>query len=143
MTNIRRTGECFCGAVKYKIEGPVFGARSCHCSRCRKAFSAQASSYALIEPGSLTWTQGEEELATFPAEGPIAKKFCKTCASTLCGVMDGEIHGIALGCLNDDAGIEIEAHIFAGSKACWEVLPEGVPIYDTFPPEWVKEPGDT
>jgi len=43
-------GECFCGAVKYKIEGKLRDARSCHCSRCRKAFNAQASACALVNP---------------------------------------------------------------------------------------------
>jgi len=44
------TDECFCGEIKYQINGLLLDARSCHCSRCRKAFSAQASAYALVEP---------------------------------------------------------------------------------------------
>lgn len=43
------TGECFCGAIRYQ-NGTLRDARPCHCSRCRKAFSAQASAYALVEP---------------------------------------------------------------------------------------------
>lgn len=130
-----RTGECFCGGVKYQIEGNVFAARSCHCSRCRKAFSAQASSYVLIEPGALTWLKGQELLVTYPPDGAHGKQFCKTCGSMLCGVVDGEIHGVALGCLNDDDGIEIKAHIFTGSKAAWEVIPDNVAAYEAYPPD--------
>ena len=44
------TGECFCGEIKYRVNGVLRDARSCHCSRCRKAFSSQASAYALVEP---------------------------------------------------------------------------------------------
>jgi len=29
---------------------------------CRKAFSAQASAYALLEPGQLSWVSGENLL---------------------------------------------------------------------------------
>lgn len=47
------TGECFCGNVKYQVNGALHDARSCHCSRCRKAFSAPASAYALVEPGEV------------------------------------------------------------------------------------------
>ena len=47
-TPVPITGECFCGKVKYQIDGRLRDARSCHCSRCRKAFSAQASAYALV-----------------------------------------------------------------------------------------------
>jgi len=133
---VKRTGQCFCGGVKYEISGRIYGARSCHCSRCRKAFGAQASSYALIEPDALVWIQGQDLLTTYPAGGALAKQFCRICGSTLCGVVDGKIHGITLGCLDEDQGIQIEAHIFVGSKAAWEVMPDSVPQFDAFPPDW-------
>ena len=38
------TGECFCGEVRYQVTGKLHDARSCHCSRCRKAFSLQFNS---------------------------------------------------------------------------------------------------
>jgi hypothetical protein len=47
----------------------------------------------------------------------------------LCGIYQDEIHGITLGCLNDDPKIEIGRHIFVGSKASWELIPEDVPQY--------------
>lgn len=128
-----RRGGCFCGAVQYELNGEVFGARSCHCSRCRKAFSAQANSYAVITPGSLKWLSGEDNLKKYPEEGHEGRLFCSICGSSLCGVVEGEIHGITLGCLDDDQDIEIKAHIFVGSKASWEVMPENVPQYDQFP----------
>ena len=134
---MKLTGECFCGGVKYEVDGGLHGARSCHCSRCRKAFSAQASAYALIEPGSLSWLQGEELLTTFTGQSGAGKQFCGRCGSTLCGVVDGKVHGVTLGCLNEDPGIEIETHIFVGSKAAWERIPEGVVQHDAFPPEWL------
>ncbi len=37
---------------------------------------------------------------------------------------------MTLGCLNDDPEIEIARHIFVGSKAAWEVIPEGVTTFD-------------
>jgi len=43
------SGECFCGQVAYEISGRLRDARSCHCSRWRKAFSGPASAYALVE----------------------------------------------------------------------------------------------
>ncbi len=46
--------------------------------------------------------------------------FCSKCGSTLCGIHDGTVHGLTLGCLDDDPGVEIEMHIFVGSKAPWD-----------------------
>ncbi|WP_147171235.1 GFA family protein [Pseudomonas sp. SJZ079] len=129
------TGECFCGSVAYEIAGTVRDARSCHCSKCRKAFSSQASSYALVEPDQFTWTRGQELLTTFSSGSGFGLQFCSKCGSTLCGVFNGQIHGITLGCLNDDPGIEIGRHIFVGSKASWEVIPDSVVQYAENSPE--------
>lgn len=29
-------GECYCGAVRYRVDGALVLASACHCSRCRK-----------------------------------------------------------------------------------------------------------
>ena len=127
------TGECFCGAIQYRVNGKLRDARSCHCSRCRKAFSSQASSYAEVEPSEFEWTAGEELLQTYAGAEGFGLSFCGVCGSTLCGNYQGAIHGLALGCLNEDPDIEIGMHIFVGSKASWEVLPDGITIYDEGP----------
>ena len=130
------SGECFCGAVRYEVSGPLRNARSCHCSRCRKAFSSQASAYAEVDPAEFTWLSGEELLTAYTGVHGEGLMFCSRCGSTLCGVMNGQVHGVTLGCVNGDPGVEIERHIFVGSKAAWEVLPEGVTIFEEGPPEW-------
>lgn len=120
------TGECFCGEIKYSIQGKLRDARSCHCSRCRKAFSAQASAYALVEPQEFEWLAGESLLTTCSSKYGFGLQFCSQCGSTLCGTLNGLIHGVTLGCLNGEPEIEIGQHIYVGSKASWEVIPEGV-----------------
>ncbi len=120
------TGECFCGQVKYRITGALKDARSCHCSRCRKAFSSQASAYALVEPQDFQWLSGESLLTSYVSQHDFGLQFCSICGSTLCGIFRGEVHGITLGCLNEDPDIEIGRHIYVGSKASWEKMPEGV-----------------
>lgn len=121
------TGECFCSAIRYEVSGKLRDARSCHCSRCRKAFSAQASAYAEVEPGTFRWTAGSEHLTSYiTGEHGFGMSFCSICGSTLCGTYRGQVHGVTLGCVNGDPQIEIGMHIFVGSKAAWEVIPDGI-----------------
>ena len=127
------TGECFCRAVTYRVAGKLRDARSCHCSRCRKAFSAQASAYALVDPTEFSWLTGENLLTSYIGEHGAGLRFCSKCGSTLCGIVDGNVHGITLGCVNGDPEIEIGQHIFVGSKATWEVMPEGVTTFEEGP----------
>lgn len=130
------TGECFCGAVRYEITGTLRDARSCHCSRCRKAFSSQASAYAVVDPEDFRWIAGEDRLTSYASQQDFGLCFCSTCGSTLCGTYRGQVHGVTLGCVNGDPGVTIGQHIFTDSKAPWEILPEGITAFPGAP-----EPG--
>lgn len=123
-------GECFCGQVSYQIDGRLRDATSCHCSRCRKAFSAQASAAALLEPSEFHWLSGEHLLTSYVSQQGYGLQFCSVCGSTLCTVYKGEVFQVTLGCVVGDPDIEIGRHIFVGSKATWEVMPEGVLQFD-------------
>ncbi|WP_221073711.1 GFA family protein [Agarivorans aestuarii] len=123
------TGECFCGAIKYQIEGELHDARSCHCSRCRKAFSAQASAYALVKSDEFSWLRGETLLTSYIGEQSFGLQFCSKCGSTLVGVYQEEVHGVTLGCINGDPNIKLSRHIYVDSKASWELIPDGVPQF--------------
>lgn len=117
-------GECFCGKIQYEISGQLKDARSCHCSRCRKTFSSQASAYALVEPDEFKWLDGESLLTDYVNEYGFGLQFCKNCGSTLTGIYQGVVNGVTLGCVDGDPKIEIGRHIYVGSKANWEVMPD-------------------
>jgi hypothetical protein len=133
--NVAITGECFCGEIKYQVDGKLRDAKSCHCSRCRKAFSSQASSSALVEPGDFKWVSGQGQLTLYVGGHGFGYQFCKVCGSTLCTVFNGEVYQLTLGCVNGDPEIEIGKHIYVGSKASWEVIPGGVVQYNEGAPE--------
>ena len=102
---------------------------------CRKAFSAQASAYAQVEPEEFLWLSGEKLLTSYESNNDAGLLFCSICGSTLCGTFDGKVHGVTLGCVEGEPEIELGMHIFVGSKASWEIIPEGVPQYESWPPK--------
>jgi hypothetical protein len=123
------TGSCFCSKVSYTLDGSLQSGRSCHCSRCRKAFSGASSAYAQLSADStLSWS-GREFLSTSADEG-LAIGFCGSCGSTLCGMWNGEVHGLTLGCVDGDPGVDIEEHIFVGSKAPWDHIGGDAPQFE-------------
>ena len=93
------TGECFCGEVKYELRGDLMDARSCHCSRCRKAFSGQASAMALVNPEDFRWIAGETRLQSYVGKHGFGLQFCSQCGSTISTVYQDKIYGVTLGCL--------------------------------------------
>ena len=127
-------GSCFCGAVRYKIDGKLHDARSCHCSMCRKAFSAQASAFAFLNPDEFSWISGEDLLTSYRSNAGAGLQFCSVCGSTLCGTFEDRVIGVTLGCVDGDPGVTLGMHIYVGSKASWETIPDGVPQYEEGPP---------
>lgn len=128
------TGGCFCGRVRYRIDAPLSAARACHCSRCRKAFSGAGSAYAEVAPGSFAWESGADNVTHFETAPGWGMAFCKSCGSTLCGEHDGAVHGVTLGSVDGDPGVQIAMHIFTGSKAPWDHIGGDAPQYAEFPP---------
>jgi hypothetical protein len=102
---------------------------------CRKAFSAQASAYARVAPEQFSWESGEHLLTTYESKSGAGLQFCSKCGSTLCGTYNGKVNGITLGCVDGDPGIKLGKHIFVDSKAAWEIIPEGIPQYEEWPPK--------
>lgn len=128
------TGGCSCGQIQYEITAPLKNARSCHCSKCRKTFSGAASAYAEVVQDKFIWVSGEEFLkkhSTMPGWG---LGFCKNCGSTLCGIQGEKVHGITLGSVDGDPRVQIQMHLFVGSKAPWDHIGGTAPQFDEFPP---------
>lgn len=131
MTTTRIQGGCFCGAIRYEILGELCNARSCHCSQCRKAFSGAGSAYAEISPESaFHWVSGLDTLKQYIAGDEWGMAFCSDCGSTLCGMYRGQVHGVTLGTVDGDPGVEIEQHIFVGSRAPWDHIGGDAPQFN-------------
>ena len=124
-------GGCFCGETRYEITGALCNARSCHCSQCRKAFSGAGSAYAELSPNALfSWTSGFENLKAYESVEGWGLMFCAKCGTTLCGIYQEEVRGVTLGSVDGDPCVEIEKHIFVGSKAPWDHIGGNAPQFD-------------
>ncbi len=61
---------------------------------------------------------------------------CDRCGSLLYSLVRGGTYvHVALGTLIDVPSVRPSAHIFVGSKAAWETIRDGLPQFDTFPPD--------
>ena len=122
-------GECFCGAIAYRVDGDLIEPRCCHCSRCRKAFGGTGSAYAEVVADEFTWVRGESAVRTYGDTERRALGFCAQCGSTLCAYVAGRVHGITLGTLNRTPPLTITRHVFVASKASWDVIGGSAPQF--------------
>lgn len=130
-------GSCLCGDVRLRLEGPASFCNTCHCSRCRKARGAAWATNLGYPVRALTFTAGEDALATYPVPDArfFTHTFCARCGSSL--PRADRARGIAIvpiGCLDDDPGLLPERHIQVGSKAPWADVPGDLPRFEEGPP---------
>jgi len=123
------SGSCFCGLISYAVSAPLENPRSCHCSRCRKAFGGAASAYAEVPADSFAWTSGREHSKRYGVNETWSLVFCSRCGSALAGMLGDDIHGITLGTVNGDPGVDIAMHIHVASKAPWDHIGGDAPQF--------------
>lgn len=126
------TGSCGCGAVRFEISEPLVGAAYCHCTRCQKRTGTAAQASAMIVPGSLTISAGEDRLRDWTPPGGLAKSFCGDCGSHLFGrdPDSGEVSVVRMAAIDGDPGVRPAAHQFVAYAATWEeVRDDGLPRF--------------
>ena len=118
------SGGCQCGAVRYRISGPLGHAGICHCRMCQKAFGSWGAALVSVDRGYLTWTRGQP--GEFRSSAIVARGFCRDCGTPLYMKEDGDPnYEIAIGSLDDpeaavpdhQVGVESLLSWFAGLSA--------------------------
>jgi hypothetical protein len=80
MTEIH-TGGCQCGAVRYRVEGPLGNAGFCHCRMCQKAFGNYFAALVGTRKSALHWNKGQPSF--FRSSEIVERGFCKDCGTPL------------------------------------------------------------
>ena len=118
-----RTGSCLCGAVRYRVEGPMRPVIACHCGQCRKTsgnFVAATSAPrdAVAVTGPVRW---------FRSSDAARRGFCGTCGGNLFWDGPGANLSIMAGTLDGATGLRLAGHIFCETKSDWLPLGDGLP----------------
>lgn len=120
------TGGCHCGAVRYRVDGPLRPVIACHCRQCRRQsghhYAATQAARADLE------IRGEAAITWYQASPEAHRGFCATCGSALFWVRgDGERMSILAGSLDDPTGLELIGHIFVADKGDYYAIADGLP----------------
>ena len=126
----RLTGGCFCGAVRFEIQGPERFACFCHCHSCQHAVGAPVVSWATYLRESFHVTAGE--LRTYSSSPGVTRGICATCGTSISYEhtdRPGEID-LTLNSLDDPSAPVLKAHIWTEDKASWFQIGDDLPVYE-------------
>ncbi|MBF9035409.1 GFA family protein [Rhodobacterales bacterium HKCCE2091] len=119
-------GSCLCGAVRYRVTGPLRPVIACHCTQCRKTsghhVAATSAPRGSVEiDGAVTWYASSET---------ARRGFCGVCGSNLFWDGPGSHLSIFAGTLDGDPGVRLAGHIFCADKGAYYEIEGDVPKAD-------------
>jgi hypothetical protein len=75
------TGQCLCGAVRYRCEPPLSPPELCHCTSCRRASGAHALGWIAVKAEGLYFIGARPRL--YGSSPGVERGFCGQCGTPL------------------------------------------------------------
>ena len=115
------SGRCLCGAVVFRVFGPLRQVVACHCGQCRK-WHGHYAAYSQAQHSDVVFVR-DEELRWFRSSEKASRGFCGKCGSALFWRPAGSGNlGIAAGVLDQPTGLTLVGHIFCGDRGDYYLL---------------------
>ncbi len=122
--NAAATGGCLCGAVRYRVAGPLRPVVACHCRECRRA----SGHYVAATAAARDAVSIEGEVAWFASSPAARRGFCRTCGANLFWERPGSGRiSIWAGSLDAARGLRLAGHIFVAEKGSYYDIEDGLP----------------
>ena len=122
-------GGCLCGAIRYRITGPIGWVAHCHCSMCRRASGAVALTWVTVAAARFAVTRGTP--ATYRSSENAERRFCPACGSQLTFWSDAHTDemDVSLGTLDHPEDLPADWHTWAKSRLSWLRLDDHLAAY--------------
>ncbi len=127
-SGMQHVGGCDCGAVRYRVDGPLRPVVNCHCGQCRRTHGHHAAyTNAAREHFQLTTQDG---LRWYRSSDFARRGFCGECGASLFWARDGAATiSISAGTLDGPTGLRTAAHIYVAEAGDYYEINDTVARY--------------
>lgn len=128
-------GGCYCGAVRYRIEGDAMTHALCHCTDCRRSAGAPMVSWTMYPSAAVRIVKGSTK--TYASSEHGRRQFCADCGTGLFYTNEQSLPGIIdvqSSTYDDPSIIPPEAHIQVAERISWMEKAHELPVFERFPP---------
>ena len=126
------SGQCLCGAVRYRGEAePQFQVK-CYCTDCRKTSAAGHAAMMGFAADAIRITGDLKEFrSTADSGAPIARAFCPTCGAGIYSRNDGMpgLLFLRASTLDDPNLFAPQMIVWAARAPVWDPVNPGVPAF--------------
>ena len=133
--DVKMTGGCMCGEVRYETSGDPFSVAHCHCHSCRKHNGAAVVTLAGYTADQVTFSG--QERSFYESSKGATRAFCNHCGTPLTWEGDGgeelgpilELH---LSTFDEPEKLIPTAHAFYPERISWFDIADDLPRYEGF-----------
>ena len=128
-------GGCFCGALRYRVEGAPSNSMVCHCRTCRRVAGAPAVGWVTFPLAQFRFVRGEPD--EFSSSPPVMRTFCRQCGTPLTYRRDSEPDtlDVTTATLDDPNAFPPTHHSWLSHDIPWLKFGDGLPGYPESKPQ--------
>ena len=133
---MRAKGGCYCGGIRYEVDGDLEGAIQCHCRECQYITGGNPNVIAVFSKKDFKYTKGE--VAIFSRKDlakPVHRHFCPNCGTGIGTLSPARPNSMILkvGTFDDQSFFNPQAAIFTCDKQHYHIIADGVVTYEKRP----------
>ena len=135
------TGQCLCGAVRFRVSAEPLTVYVCHCTDCQRRTGSAFALSMVVRRSSLEVTQGDPGAysALLPDGRTKSGRMCSGCGTRLWGEPANQaVVVVQPGTLEQPTRLKPIAHQWTRSAQPWIVFPADVVLFETQP----ADPGE-
>lgn len=130
-------GGCYCGALRYRVEGDPLFKGQCHCRECQYIAGGSVNVVMGVPADGFAYAKGEPKTFTrSDIENPVTREFCASCGTHILArspALPGALM-LKVGTLDDPSVYGTpQMAIFGCDKQPFHQFPEGVPAFEKGP----------
>lgn len=130
-------GGCYCGDVRYKVEGEPMFKGQCHCRECQYISGGAPNVVMAMPADGFAYTKtAPREFRRGDLESPVTREFCADCGTHIASRAPGMAGAVLLkvGTL-DDPGVfgSPQMAIFTVDSQAFHLIAEGVATFERTP----------
>ena len=129
------TGGCYCGQIRYEIEGDMAMKAQCFCRECQYITGGDSLLTFAVPEGNFSVTSGElKDFSRDDLENAVTRQFCANCGTHIASIAMPGMVLIKVGTLDDRSNFSgPDMAIFTCDAQDYHEVPTGIPTFEKVP----------
>ncbi|MBX3500764.1 MAG: GFA family protein [Alphaproteobacteria bacterium] len=132
---MRLEGGCYCGALRYVVDGEPMMKAQCHCRECQYITGGAPNLFMVMPQDAHRYTQGTpRQFTRKDLANPVTREFCPECGTHVATRPPRPVVVVKIGTLDDPKAYGGPAlAIFTVDKQPFHHIPDGLPAFERRP----------